>query len=162
MHPDTVGEAIVLTPVTAGLSGRTVRLRGLAVAAPCVVALALAAMLTPRKAGHGTHERLGLPPCEFLQRTGYPCPSCGMTTSFAAMAHGQFALALRSQAFGALLSLAVAVLALTGLGELLAGRPLLDYLRPGVWWAVVVCVGLLSGWAYKLAAGLADGSLPLR
>jgi hypothetical protein len=162
MHPDAVGDPIVLTPVDPALSGGTVRLRGLAVAVPCVVVLALAATLTPRKAGHGTHERLGLPPCEFLQRTGYPCPSCGMTTAFAAMAHGQVALALRSHPFGALLSLAVAVLAVTGLGELLVGRPLLGHLRPGVWWAVVVSIGLLAGWAYKLAAGLAGGSLPLR
>ena len=31
----------------------------------------------------GTHQQLGLPPCNFVTLTGYPCPACGMTTSFA-------------------------------------------------------------------------------
>jgi hypothetical protein len=30
-----------------------------------------------------THTQLGLPPCTFYQLTGIPCPSCGMSTSFA-------------------------------------------------------------------------------
>src|SRR5437870_10055475 len=34
-----------------------------------------------------THMQLGLPPCEFYRRTGYPCPSCGFTTSFALTMH---------------------------------------------------------------------------
>jgi hypothetical protein len=30
-----------------------------------------------------THTQLGMPPCNFVVLTGKPCPSCGMTTSFA-------------------------------------------------------------------------------
>src|SRR5437879_1484985 len=30
-----------------------------------------------------THRQLGLPECAFKVMTGKPCPSCGMTTSFA-------------------------------------------------------------------------------
>ena len=35
-----------------------------------------------------THRQLGLPPCTFKDLTGFPCPSCGMTTSFALLIRG--------------------------------------------------------------------------
>jgi hypothetical protein len=63
--------------------------------------------LDPDPRGYGTHEQLGLPPCGFLRDHGVPCISCGMTTAFAAMAHGQPLLALRSNPFGVLLFLAM-------------------------------------------------------
>jgi len=50
--------------------------------------LALARWLNPDPRGFGTHEQLGLEPCRFEAVTHIPCPGCGLTTSFAAMAHG--------------------------------------------------------------------------
>jgi hypothetical protein len=35
-----------------------------------------------------THRQLGLPECTFKGVTGKPCPSCGMTTSFALLIRG--------------------------------------------------------------------------
>src|SRR5437016_1117396 len=35
-----------------------------------------------------THRGLGLPPCTFYEQTRLPCPSCGMTTSFALLIRG--------------------------------------------------------------------------
>ena len=35
-----------------------------------------------------THMQLGLPECTFKHVTGLPCPSCGMTTSFALTMRG--------------------------------------------------------------------------
>ena len=44
----------------------------------------------------------------------------------------------------------------------MTGRDVLRLLRPGVWWAVVIGVGLLGGWAFKIIHGLATGTLPAR
>jgi hypothetical protein len=52
-----------------------------------------------------THRQLGLPPCNFKVLTGMPCPSCGMTTSFALLMHGDLLGSLRANAVGTLLAL---------------------------------------------------------
>jgi hypothetical protein len=51
-----------------------------------------------------THRQLGLPPCTFYTVTGVPCPSCGMTTSFALLVRGDVANSLRANAVGTLLA----------------------------------------------------------
>jgi hypothetical protein len=35
-----------------------------------------------------SHQTLGMPACRFQQMTDMPCPSCGMTTSFALLVRG--------------------------------------------------------------------------
>ena len=52
--------------------------------------------LEPDPRGFGTHQRLGLPPCTIRTVFGVPCPSCGMTTSFANLAKGHFVHAARA------------------------------------------------------------------
>jgi hypothetical protein len=64
------------------------------------VTLGLSRYLQPSTRGVGTHEQLGLPPCTFLQLTGIPCPSCGLTTSFAHAAHLHFWDSIIAQPFG--------------------------------------------------------------
>jgi hypothetical protein len=51
-----------------------------------------------------THRQLGLPQCSFYRMTGLPCPSCGFTTSFALLTHGDPVNALRANSVGALLA----------------------------------------------------------
>jgi hypothetical protein len=51
-----------------------------------------------------THRQLGLPPCTFRFATGVPCPSCGMTTSFALLIRGDVWNSLRANAAGTLLA----------------------------------------------------------
>jgi hypothetical protein len=51
-----------------------------------------------------THRQLNLPPCSFKLTTGIPCPSCGMTTSFALLMHGDPVNSLRANAVGTLLA----------------------------------------------------------
>ena len=138
------------------------RLRGALLGLPCLGMLALAHGLTPREAGWGTHENLGLPACGFLSRTGYPCPSCGLTTSTAAVAHGEFRKAFLAHPMGFVIAAGLAAVGVLGSAELLSGRDCLRFLRPGPWWAVVVLAGLLGGWAFKIAYGLSTGELPIR
>jgi hypothetical protein len=85
----------------------------------CVLVVATAARLDPDARGFGTHEQLGMAPCGFMARTGRPCLSCGMTTAFAAAAHGRIGTALDANPYGAALFFAT----------LLAPLWLLDSLR---------------------------------
>jgi Protein of unknown function (DUF2752) len=62
--------------------------------------LTIARLLEPSSQGVGTHEQMGLPPCLFLHLTGIPCPSCGLTTSFAYAARLDFFSSLITQPFG--------------------------------------------------------------
>jgi hypothetical protein len=52
----------------------------------------------------GSHQQLGLPPCTFKEVTGVPCPSCGMTTSFALLVRGDVGNSLRANWVGTLLA----------------------------------------------------------
>ena len=62
--------------------------------------LAIARLLHPSAKGYGTHQQLGLPSCVFFKLTGIPCPSCGLTTSFAHAARLHFYQAFLTQPFG--------------------------------------------------------------
>ena len=70
------------------------RLSLLLVAGLLVGVFAAAAWINPygpdgRPRTMGTHTQLGMLPCNFVILTGRPCPSCGMTTSFALLVRGE-------------------------------------------------------------------------
>ena len=73
---------------------------------------AVAAYLNPYR-GDGsarrmeTHRQLGLPECTFKEMTKLPCPSCGMTTSFALAMRGDLSDAVRANSVGVMLALAL-------------------------------------------------------
>jgi hypothetical protein len=56
--------------------------------------------LHPDPSGHGTHTQLGLPPCPSVLLFNRPCPGCGLTTSFTAFLHGDFAFAFKAHPLG--------------------------------------------------------------
>ncbi len=74
------------------------------------IVLTIARALSPSPNGFGTHQQLGLPPCFFHQLTGIPCPTCGMTTSFAHTVRFHFYEAFVTQPFGMLACVLMALL----------------------------------------------------
>lgn len=90
--------------------------------------LITAATLTPSAAGHGTHTQLGLPPCGFLVYTGYPCPGCGLTTSFSHMIRLDLIGAFGANPFGILLFLCTAAMVPIALYGLVRKLPVVDTL----------------------------------
>jgi hypothetical protein len=69
-----------------------------------------------------THTQIGLPPCTFKRMFGVPCPSCGMTTSFALLMHGDPANSLRANAVGTLLAMFLLALIPWSLVSAVRGR----------------------------------------
>jgi hypothetical protein len=69
-----------------------------------------------------THTQLGLPQCNMVTLTGYPCPTCGMTTSFALLVRGDVRASLRANWVGTVTALSWAGLLVWSLASLAAGR----------------------------------------
>src|SRR5437764_341397 len=68
------------------------------------------------------HRQLGLPPCTFYTLTKVPCPSCGMTTSFALFVRGDVWNSLRANAAGTLLAIFCLLLIPWSIASLVRGR----------------------------------------
>ncbi len=138
------------------------RLRGALIAGPCIALLVVAWLLSPRAGGFGTHQQLNMPGCSILANTGWPCPTCGFTTSVSATVQGDFLFALRAHPFGPVLVLALVVFGLAGVTELITSRNILGIFHLRWWWVVLALGGILIGWAIKLTIGITSGTLPLR
>jgi hypothetical protein len=70
----------------------------------------------------GSHQSIGLPACNFKVWTGMPCPSCGMTTSFAHLVRGNVWYSLRANWVGTGLALFCAALVPWAIASALRGR----------------------------------------
>ncbi len=117
-------------------------------------ALIIARLLSPSPHGVGTHEQLGLPPCFFLTLTSLPCPSCGLTTSFAHAARLHFYEALLAQPFG-LLAFFLTILLIPLTCYLIYRRVPWQRLlqaRTTDWVMHTLLALYLLGWGYKLMA----------
>ena len=121
-------------------------------------AVALAGFVTfglfiaPSPAGHGTHEKLGLPPCMTMKVLGIPCPGCGVTTSVALATRGHELAALRNQPFGFFVAIVGALLIPWALWGHFRGRDLWVELRRMTTRRVLIAVGLLAlfSWWWKI------------
>ena len=74
------------------------------IAAGLAIVFVVAVRLEPDPRGFGTHEQLGLPPCQFRSVIGLPCPHCGMTTSFSNLVRGRIVAAWQANPLGIPLS----------------------------------------------------------
>lgn len=119
--------------------------------------LGVAAWLEPAVAqGHSTHTQLGLDGCTVLSMTGWPCPMCGMTTTFALMADLQPLSALYNQPFGVVLFMGTVFLFAVAAVELVAPRDRWRKLWRGLvsvegWFALIFLGGLGLSWLWKIA-----------
>lgn len=95
-------------------------------------------------------------PCGFKQRTGYPCPACGMTTSVLAFSRGRIATAFYAQPAAALVCSLLALVAFLALLVATSGVyfTVFDrFLREVrmVYLIVGLLVILTAGWAVTFA-----------
>ncbi|NIL98204.1 MAG: DUF2752 domain-containing protein [Planctomycetales bacterium] len=132
--------------------------------AVCAVLLSLAVYLDPDRRGLGTHEQLGFGTCGFVTLTGFPCPTCGMTTAFCHTVRGQWWRAILAQPMGFLMALATGVLAAGAGVVIVRGKTWrIDWWRVNLLRLVIGLFVLFFGsWAFKMIVGLLDGSLPAR
>jgi hypothetical protein len=135
-----------------GRLGLGARLIALGVAIACLSVLTLASRLPPNPAGVGSHRGLGLAGCQFLDSTGLPCPSCGMTTSFAWFAHGNLVASVYVQPMGAALAVIAAACVWGGLYVALSGRPVYRLLRllPGRYYLLPLLALAVLAWGWKI------------
>jgi hypothetical protein len=135
---------------------RSARQRRRVVAAILVLAtgslLLVAAWLSPAEGGHGTHTQMGLPPCGWVVGMGIPCPSCGMTTSFAHAANGNLLGALKAQPAGAVLALGTAMVLVLSSWVLWTGSAIgaFWFERLGRRFFILGGLLVLGAWIYKI------------
>jgi hypothetical protein len=137
------------TPVRATVSQR---LLALTVALACVAPLVVAAQLTPSPTGVGTHSEMGFASCQFLDRTGLPCPTCGMTTSFAWFARGNLLASAYVQPMGFVGALLAAAGFWIGLYIAVTGRPVVRLLQmvPYRYYLIPLLTFAVGAWGWKM------------
>lgn len=126
----------------------------LAVLTGALGVLTTARMLTPSLEGRGTHVALGLSPCGFLAYTGLPCPTCGLTTAFAHLAHGSLRASLHAHPLGLPLFALTLLLVPAALHHAIRARsPVVEIGRLQVdRVALGLAVALLVSWVLRLIA----------
>jgi hypothetical protein len=132
--------------------GRVERLLFLLLAAGCLALLLTAAALPPSPAGVATHTNLGFAPCTFLDRTGLPCPSCGMTTSFSWFARGNVLASFYIQPMGFVLACLTAITFWVGLYIAITGKPALRLISrtPAHRYLLPLLFFAIAAWAWKI------------
>ena len=124
----------------------------MALAAGCLTVLILAAYLTPSPNGVATHAALGLHECQWLTRMNLPCPSCGMTTSFAWFVRGNLLASLYVQPMGMMLAMLACITFWAALYVGVTGKPIARLLRmiPTRYYVVPLMAWAIAAWGWKI------------
>jgi hypothetical protein len=153
LHPVTTAAVPIYAPrITPQRLGAEARVWAALVMLGCAAVLSTAAYLPPSPSGVGTHLNLGMARCDFLEKTGLPCPACGMTTSFSFMAHGQPLASMYVQPMGAVLVVLTAAAFWVSLYILVTGRPVLRLLQvvPSRYYLLPLMFFALAAWGWKI------------
>jgi hypothetical protein len=121
--------------------------------ASALAVLGLSRAVTPDPSGMGTHTQLGLAPCGFLYLTRLPCPTCGLTTSFAHMARLSLTDAIAAHWLGpALFALTALAVPLSMWGCVTASSPAdaINRLRVGRLAAIIAAAAVVA-WMFRIA-----------
>lgn len=155
----------ILPPDGSVFTPTQLRLTALVVLTGCGTLLGIAAWLSPDGRGYGTHEQLPFQgPCGFLLSTGYPCPTCGMTTAFAHTMEGNWISAIQTQPGGWALAVGCGLAIFMSLWILKTGRlPIwfILWVTPFRFFVTMLTL-LLGSWAVILIIGTANGTWPNR
>jgi hypothetical protein len=121
-----------------------------------IAMLCVAVALQPEPRGRGTHQQLGLPPCTFVMLWNKPCPTCGMTTSWANLVRGRVPSALKANVAGTLLATIAIAAGPWLLWSALRGKTVGRLPSDGT--LVVVALSLMTvtllDWGWRLWTGL--------
>jgi hypothetical protein len=147
----TVPRIYAISPVLQRLS-IVQRLIALAVSLACLAVLITAVTVRPDAGGTATHRQLGLAECQLLRTSNLPCPSCGMTTSFAWFVRGNLPASLYVQPMGTFLAACAAITFWAALYIAATGKPVYRLMHglPATYY-VLVPVGIAIGaWGWKI------------
>ena len=128
------------------------RLLAAVMAMALLVPLVVACFLEPDAKGYGTHQQLGFPPCTLVALCGVRCPTCGMTTAWAAVVRGRLLDGLTANAGGVLLAF-LAIGSVVGLTAIawLGRRPRWFPDTNGLaWGAMAVAAVTLVDWTVRI------------
>ena len=153
MQPAVVTVPIIYTPpVQPQKLTWSGRLGALAFALAALAMLVTAVLLKPSPTGEGTHTGMGMQRCQFLATTGLPCPTCGMTTSFAWFVRANWLASFYVQPMGFCLALATGALFWAALYMTITGSPLNRLTRQLPMTHVVVAVLAfgIAAWGWKI------------
>jgi len=155
----------ILPPLSSVFTPLQLRMTAVLVILLCGGLLGIAAWLTPNPHGYGTHEDLPWQgPCGFMLSTGYPCPTCGMTTAFSYTMHGDWWSAIKAQPGGWVLAIGCGLAGLMSIWVLITGRlPMwfVLWVTPFRFFVAMLTI-ILGSWALVLVVGTATGKWPIR